>query len=193
MGQIYHIDVFPWGRPAGSPESQAELSFLKDELSVCLLAKERNPRCTVTELNGPVYRDSCLEFFFCPCPEKSPAYYNFELNAYGTLYVGFSPDGTRATSAPVDPFEYTGRIPTAAQIDSEQGFWNVRFRIPYDFIRARTPGFLQSGQRYLTGNFYKCGDDTENPHYAVWNPIDSNVITKPDFHVIKYFGKIEIK
>lgn len=36
--------------------------------------------------NGPVWTDSCAEFFFRP--EGSDSYYNFECNCIGTLLVG---------------------------------------------------------------------------------------------------------
>ena len=193
MKRIYPIDIFPWGHPEVYPESQAELEFLDDGIFVCLSAKEKNPRCSVTFPGGEVYRDSCMEFFFCPCPERNPGYFNFETNALGMLYVGFSPDGTRRMSAPIAPAEYTGRIPTDACIDRSGGSWSVRFTISYDFIRSRVPEFNEKRQKHITGNFYKCGDCTEYPHYAVWHPIDSNIITKPDFHVAKYFGTIEIE
>ena len=192
VGRIYKIDDFPWGRPDGSPESHAEIEFLEEGIFTILRSNEGNPRCTVTMTNGPVYQDSCMEFFFCPCPEQSIAYYKFELNALGTLYVGFSPDGTRKMSSAVDPAELIGKISVHSHIDRENCFWNVSFLIPYDFIRRRMPDFKGKKQKYITGNFYKCGDYTENPHYAVWNHIDSNIITKPDFHVAKYFGKIEL-
>ncbi|MHB1455061.1 MAG: carbohydrate-binding family 9-like protein [Saccharofermentanales bacterium] len=36
-----------------------------------------------------------------------------------------------------------------------------------------------------TGNFYKCGDKTDCPHYGCWNPI---LLPAPDFHVPAFFG-----
>jgi hypothetical protein len=41
--------------------------------------------------------------------------------------------------------------------------------------------------RNITGNFYKCGDETEYPHFGCWNLIASPV---PDFHRPEYFGEI---
>ncbi|MFR1517628.1 MAG: carbohydrate-binding family 9-like protein [Clostridia bacterium] len=191
--QRFEIDNFPWGRPPVYPESSAEIEFLKDGISVFMYSKEKKPRCTVVLPNGPVYQDSCLEFFFCPRPEQSCAYYNFEVNPLGTLYAGYSPDGTRESSAPIDPAEAAASVAVTADLDPKQELWSVRFTVPYDFIRRRTPEFGNGGQDHITGNFYKCAELSAYPHYAVWNPIDSNIITKPDFHVVKYFGKIEIK
>ena len=36
-------------------------------------------------------------------------------------------------------------------------------------------------------NFYKCGDETQKPHYLSWNPVKTS---KPDFHRPEYFGKL---
>ena len=189
MKQMFEINDFPWGRPADAPVSYAEIEFTDGCISVSMYAKERDIRCTVTDENGPVYRDSCMEFFFSPCPQKSPAYYNFEINPFGTLYTGYSPDGTRAASAPID---HSGKIPVHALSDEKNGKWSVRFDIPYEFIRLRTPEFDPERQNYITGNFYKCADDKSVPHYAVWNHIDASDVPEPDFHVQRYFGKIEI-
>ena len=80
MKYRYEINTFPWGKPAVFPASFAELSFEDNGMQVGLYTDERNPRGTVTRTNGPVYLDSCLEFFFCPCPEQGAAYFNFEIN-----------------------------------------------------------------------------------------------------------------
>ena len=39
----------------------------------------------------------------------------------------------------------------------------------------------------LLGNFYKCGDATEMPHYLSWNPIQTE---RPDFHRPEFFGEL---
>jgi hypothetical protein len=39
----------------------------------------------------------------------------------------------------------------------------------------------------IFGNFYKCADDTENPHFLSWNPI---LLATPNFHCPDYFGGI---
>ena len=36
-------------------------------------------------------------------------------------------------------------------------------------------------------NFYKCGDETQKPHYLSWSPVKTS---KPDFHSPEYFGKL---
>ncbi|MCK7480493.1 MAG: carbohydrate-binding family 9-like protein [Candidatus Moduliflexus flocculans] len=36
-------------------------------------------------------------------------------------------------------------------------------------------------------NFYKCGDETEFPHYGAWSPVETPA---PDFHRPEFFGEI---
>jgi hypothetical protein len=65
--------------------------------------------------------------------------------------------------------------------------WGVNFSIPESFIRLYEPPFkLEKGLR-LQGNFYKCGDETETPHYLVWNNIEWE---KPDYHRPEFFGEL---
>ena len=40
------------------------------------------------------------------------------------------------------------------------------------------------------GNFYKCGDETDYPHFGMWNPVGTE---KPDFHRPEYFGELIIE
>ena len=95
QSEVCLINDFPWGRPEVYPTACAHISFIQEGIFVHLYAEEQFIRATVTEDNGPVYMDSCLEFFFCPMPGASDSYFNFEVNPLGALYVGFSSKGTR--------------------------------------------------------------------------------------------------
>ena len=39
----------------------------------------------------------------------------------------------------------------------------------------------------LMGNFYKCADGTDSPHYVSWSPIKTE---KPNFHCPEFFGEL---
>ena len=41
-----------------------------------------------------------------------------------------------------------------------------------------------------TGNFYKCGDKLETPHFLSWAPID---LPAPCFHCPDFFGKLHFE
>ena len=46
------------------------------------------------------------------------------------------------------------------------------------------------GGRTLHGNFYKCGDLLQVPHFLSWNPIQ---LPKPCFHCPEFFGELIFK
>jgi len=64
--------------------------------------------------------------------------------------------------------------------------WTVRYRVPLmlfkiyygDTVKPRLEG---------RANFYKCGDETEFPHYGAWSPPRTEA---PDFHRPEFFGTI---
>ena len=57
--------------------------------------------------------------------------------------------------------------------ETPKGLWNLKL----------VPGGV------LYANFYKCGDDTPQPHFISWSPID---LPKPDFHAPQFFGVLEL-
>lgn len=185
---IFYINNYPWGRPEICPDSFAEINLCDDGILIHLSTDEQNIRATVTEDNGPVCQDSCLEFFFSPCPEISNAYFNFEINPLGTLYVGFSADGTRKSSKAIDFSEFKNIF--NINVKKDDSHWEVSYKVPYKLIKKYFPDFHSFDKKYIKCNFYKCGDKTLYPHYATWNYIDSNVVKSPDFHVVEYFGVI---
>ena len=52
------------------------------------------------------------------------------------------------------------------------------------FFRTAIIGF--DGMR-MKGNFYKCGDHLQKPHFLSWNPIH---VDRPDFHRPEFFGEL---
>lgn len=185
------INTFPWGKPKNAPESFGEILFHDDRFEVHMCSYEKDIRATVKEDNGDVYEDSCLEFFFSPCPNESDAYFNFEINPLGTLYVGFSQTGKKEDSKPVNYSIYKSEIKPYAYIDYNKSYWECSFFVPHDFIRLYCPSFYKNNQKFIKGNFYKCGDKTNCPHYAVWAEINIQKIDKPNFHVVDFFKKME--
>ena len=56
------------------------------------LCVDRHISAEVTELNGMVCADSCVELFCMVAPEQSQEYFNLEVNCCGVMHVGFGPD-----------------------------------------------------------------------------------------------------
>ena len=149
-----------------------------ERLYLRLEAEEAPIRATLTGPLAQVCRDSCLEFFFAP--QGGARYFNFEFNPLGTLCLGFGETRPkRVRQVPGDLAQF--------QIEpfATPGGWGLSFAVPTEFVRLYFPGFALSGE--AAANFYKCGDDTETPHYLAWSPLTSPV---PDFHRPQDFGRL---
>ncbi len=187
-GSPQSINTVNWVEYPYCPGASFSIARSATHLFVSFLVSEKSIRAAVTEDNGPVYQDSCVEFFVQIPGQK--CYYNFETSCIGVMHaakrmsrsdkVQFPADTMsriiRYSSLPKEPFE---------EKFSEEGFkWNVIIGIPFDIIG------LDSSQlpEKIMGNFYKCGDKLSDPHYISWNRIK---ISKPDFHRPDYFGEIE--
>jgi hypothetical protein len=116
-------------------------------------------------------------------------YYNFEFNCIGTRHLSYGPG--RGNRARVNP-EVVEKIQTHSTLGNEPfdnktgNFeWELMLRIPAEAFIFDSINNLKGKQ--VTGNLYKCGDMTEEPHFVTWNPIKTE---KPDYHRPEFFGKI---
>lgn len=131
-----------------------------------------------------VHTDSCVEFFMQK--ERGERYINFEFNAAGVCYA--SHHTTIKDSTPLSAAEYASIKRYATHLGqkfNEKGLhaWQIMVEIPWE-----TMGYaVGTIPKELWGNFYKCGDDTDHPHYLSWTPIDE---PNPAFHRPQYFGKL---
>lgn len=173
---------FPWNC-AFRPVTRAQVVALGDAFAVRMRTGELNPRTEVKELNGPVYTDSCMEFFFMPDPEHSKEYVNWEFNSAGTLFISIGTDRFDRRNLEISRYKDYFRVKTEVGKDG----WEIRYRIPYEFLREYFPGFqVRKGAR-MKGNFYKCADKAKWPHYGCWADID---LPEPDFHCPQFFGEL---
>ncbi len=66
--------------------------------------------------------------------------------------------------------------------------WLLYLEIPKECMGFSDAESLH--RQTMRGNFYKCGDETPQPHYISWNPID---MPTPNFHVPQFFGTLEFE
>lgn len=169
----------PWLAPCDI-EASAQLCHDGENLYVRMTAKEKNIRATLTGPLDQVCSDSCLEFFFAPKTDDA-RYFNFEWNRLLSVYVGFGgARKTRARQILKDP----KALFAPAAFDTADG-WGIEYRIPKAYIQMYMPDFELRGEAAC--NFYKCGDETEIPHYLAWAPLSSDT---PDYHRRQDFGKL---
>lgn len=184
------IACYPWDQNGYRPKSEARVVYTERGFHVYLISYEKEIMATCKNMNDPVYRDSCMEFFFKPNPENDGRYMNFEINPFGTLNLGIGKDRFDRNKITDVLSEIFNIYPSVTKISLQNfsgPFWYIRYLIPFDFIESRYGKLsFRSGMK-MTGNFYKCAEDTAYPHFGCW----SKVISKtPDFHRPECFGSL---
>ena len=174
-------DGFPY-----KPEVRFAIAHDGRALLIRFDVVEDNPRAVTTVNNGPVWEDSCVEFFVKE--PGSPYYFNFETNCIGTGLAArrtcredFShfdeermAQVVRRSSFPKEPVDIR-----------EKTAWSLELEVPFALI-CEGEGVPER----LLANFYKCGDKTAVTHFLSWNPVR---VPNPDFHRPEFFGELILK
>ncbi|PKL38527.1 MAG: hypothetical protein CVV44_11625 [Spirochaetae bacterium HGW-Spirochaetae-1] len=181
------VDTLNWPEFSTTPQVTFRIGHGGDRIWLKYYVREKHLLSSITGINGPVHRDSCVEFFFSPCSDGF--YYNLEFNCTGVPHVSYgSGRGDRSDIDPVILRSIETRSSLGpGPLEERNGdfFWELALAIPVDiFVHD---GLHSFGGLRARGNFYKCGDDTPEPHYLSWNPVKTE---KPDFHRYESFGEL---
>ena len=182
------IDTVNWNEFPYKPEVEFRAAHTGDSLILNYRVTEEAVRAAAQTDNGPVWEDSCVEFFVTFDDKK---YQNIECNCTGTILSAVGPDRDHRELAPTELLAAV-QLHSSLKADSlpAEGpvSWEVSLIVPVET-------FFASGLKSLSGvkarcNFYKCGDKLPTPHFLSWNPIR---VANPDFHRPEYFGNIEFE
>jgi len=173
----------PQGTPGYTPAVLAWLSWDAEGLYLLMRAYEREILATQTAPNSAVYTDSCMEFFFNLAPHTGEQYVNLELNALGTMLMGFG-DDAQSQRQRFTPADFA--ITPALRLGGPAPHWDVALRFPWAEARRFYPSLAPASGMTFRGNFFKCGDGTGAPHYGSWNQVDPAIPVR--FHANSSFG-----
>lgn len=181
------VDVVCWPEAFPyRPEVRFAIAHDGRALLIRFEVAEDNVRAVTTENNGPVWEDSCVEFFVKE--PDSPYYFNFETNCIGTGLAAKRLSRDAFTHFDAEQMARVGRrssLPFAPVDIRERTEWTLELEIPFALITD------QGGvPERLLANFYKCGDKTAVPHFLSWNPVE---VPSPDFHRPEFFGELILK
>lgn len=182
---VTSVDNVGWpGTFPYKPEVGLRLGHTDKAILVRFDVREKNAKAVTLVSNGPVWEDSCVEFFV-----KLPGdthYQNFETNCIG---VGLAARRTGRNDA--DHFDEEkmklvkrrSSMPCQAVDMHGDCRWSVELEVPFCVLGSETcPEVLEA-------NFFKCGDKTQERHFLTWNPIPTPA---PDFHRPEYFGRLNL-
>lgn len=185
----HSVKTVNWKAFPYSPEVKFRIAHSGNKIWLKYYVSEKYIKALETKTNGDVYKDSCVEFFISLDKDH---YYNFEFNCIGTKHVAYGKG--RKNRIAINP-ELLDEIEVVSTL-GDQPFeeragsfnWELSIVIPKSiFVNSKIESF--DGLKAYA-NFYKCGDDTSEPHYLSWNAINTS---QPDFHRPEYFGEVYFK
>ncbi len=181
--QPAYINNYVWGG-AYRPAAFAKLVLVEDKgFALQMTCYEKAPKAVYSNYNDPVWLDSCLEFF-ASFNNESKLYINLEMNSAGAFLMGLRESReSKRDSAEIADIPKTNVIKNG-------GTWQVEYFLSFEVL-DKLFGKVDYVSGYtFKGNFYKCGDETDYPHFGMWNPVGTE---KPDFHRPEFFGELVIE
>ena len=169
-----------------SPQVNFRIAHNGPDLFLLFQVSESCTQACISEDNGEVWTDSCVELFISV---DDNGYYNFEFTCIGKMLLGFRkerPGGILASPNILQTIKrYSSLGNTCFEERKGDQNWHLLVSIPATALFRHQ---LQDWQNVQArANLYKCGDRLSQPHYLSWSPIHTE---KPDFHVPQYFTKV---
>lgn len=181
--------------PVFIPEVHMKMMYDDENIYVIFKVVDKFIRSVTCEINGPVWEDSCVEFFFAPDTTFPLQYFNLEINCGGTPLMHYNLIPRRQFK--IFDNEYIKKIEIAHSLPQtvypeipEPVTWTIEYRIPLDILRRYANITQPKSGIMWRANFYKIAEKTSNPHYLSWSLIKT---AKPDFHLPQYFGDIKFE
>lgn len=179
------IDVINWEEYPYKPVVAFDIARSEKNLYIRYFVRGNSLKAYYEMDGSPVYTDSCVEFFMKQTDDAE--YYNFEFNCIGTCDASRRQSRDLKVSLTCAEYASIRRYSSLEHIPfpEKRGvhIWELVVSIPFT-VMGLDPANLPEK---IMGNFYKCADDTENPHFVSWNPIN---LPKPNFHCPEFFGEI---
>ena len=181
--------------PAFYPVAEAKMLYDDLNLYVIFRVQDKYVKSVTTKINGPVWKDSCVEFFFAPNSSLPLQYFNTETNCGGTPLMSFrsSPetDLQRLPDEEIQQIEIAHSMPEVVDPEITDSItWTLEYRMPLEILTKYSEVTLpQSGVKWKA-NFYKIAEINSNPHYITWSEVRNKEI---NFHQPQFFGVLEFQ
>ncbi|WP_435102806.1 carbohydrate-binding family 9-like protein [Halarchaeum sp. P4] len=193
--EAFALDEFAWYESGPKPLTTGRALYDEEALYLFFDVTDRDIHAEVTELNGPTFEDSSVEFFARPAPEASEHYLNFEANCCGQFKLGWQAPNYAARGLGRDlipeslaehiAVETSEEGPTREPRSDDESWW-LAARLPFDVLAAFTGlDVAPSAGTTWTGNFYRSGLPDEQK--ATWSRIEE---PEPVYHSPEYFGRL---
>jgi hypothetical protein len=177
------IDVLNWKESFPyKPVVVFDIARGKEDLYIHYFVKGLSIRALADTDGTFVHHDSCVEFFMRKVNEMN--YMNFEFNCIATCYACRHESREKAVSITPDEFKRIRRYTTLQReaFEEKKGIftWELVVAIPLKVMGID----IENLPEKIYGNFYKCADMTDHPHYVTWSPIN---LPQPNYHCPEFF------
>ncbi|MDH3709921.1 MAG: carbohydrate-binding family 9-like protein [Cyclobacteriaceae bacterium] len=179
-------------RPEHFPKVQVKAAY--DDQCIYLIWKvnDQYVRAVAEKHQDPVYKDSCVEFFFSTHNTEDRSYFNLEMNCGGTmLFNHHGTPGDQVTKLPdhdMEQVKIAHTMPKMVPTEiTDTVTWYLEYAIPFAMLNKYQEFETPTSGTVWQGNFYKIADDTSHPHWLTWSQV---VFPKPRFHMPEFFGKL---
>ncbi|MCP4284233.1 MAG: diguanylate cyclase [Gammaproteobacteria bacterium] len=182
-------------RPEHFPFTEAKIAYDNFAIYVIFRVKDNFVKAVHTSHQDPVYKDSCVEFFFSPGKSTAKGYFNLEMNCGGTMLFHHQTaprtNQTHIAEGDIQQVEVAHTLPGTVDPEiEEETTWCVEYRIPFSVLSSYRDFSIPESGSVWRSNLYKCADETSHPHWLTWAPID---LPGPDFHQPDFFGILEFQ
>lgn len=179
------ISICNWEEYPYKPIVAFDIARGATELYIRYFVKGNSLKAVHAIDNSPVHQDSCVEFFMKRVNDNF--YMNFEFNCIGTCDAARRLSREEKSSLSLDEYSRIRRYSSLRQepFTEKTGVysWELIVTIPFTLMGLDSENLPEK----ILGNFYKCADLTDYPHFVSWAPIG---VTQPDFHRPEFFGEI---
>jgi len=182
-------------RPEHFPLTEAKIAYDNLAIYVIFRVKDQYVKAVHSNHQDPVYKDSCVEFFFSPQENSENGYFNLEMNCGGTMLFHHQTaprtNQVQIVEEDIQQVEVASSLPRIVDPEiEEETTWIVEYRIPFSVLASYRDFPVPEQGTTWRANLYKCADETSHPHWLTWAPID---LPAPDFHQPDFFGYLEFQ
>ncbi|MCK9412609.1 MAG: carbohydrate-binding family 9-like protein [Prolixibacteraceae bacterium] len=193
--KVLEINSLVGKDPKFRPLAEAKVMYNEEGILVIFRVKDRFVRCVTHEVNGPVWDDSCVEFFFSPDQNSPDKYFNLEVNCGGTALMHYNTVPRKEfkviQSEDVQRIEIAHSLPKITDPENPDPVtWTIAYVIPFSLLEKYAHVTRPKKGVSWRANFYKIADKTSNQHYISWSPIENGVV---DYHQPQFFGVLKFE
>lgn len=181
--------------PPFEPKAEAKMMYDDENVYVIFRVQDKFVSSRVTEYNGNVSGDACVEFFFSPDANFPLQYFNLEVNAGGTPLIFYVTEPwtgfVKLEPDDIKQIEIAHSLPKVVDPEiTDDVTWTIEYRVPYKMLEKFSRLTRPEPGVTWKANFYKTASQTSNPHYITWAFVDN---PKPNFHLPQFFGILKFK